>query len=507
MGDPWALRPAAYHTAPAYEFTFGPQVSSLGDQVGFVPDPEQRLILDDIFGVDSEGLSTAYESAVVATRQQLKTGVMKLAVLGWSYVLEVETVTWSAHLFSTTEEAFRDLGAMCENVPILRKRLAKGPTHGIHGARGSEHIEFADGRRIMFKARTLAGGRGLTGDKMALDEALYLKPEHLGSLSPTLTAVEDPQILYGGSAGLAGSAIWRGIRDRGRAGSPSLAYWEFCARWRPCATDACEHWPPSHPRHRPGCALDDEEAWAEASPLLGRRRPNGTGLTLKKMRKFRDSEPPDEFARERLGRWEEDGADEIFGPGRWAACKGDADGASRGAIGVAVAEDLSSASIGGAGFLDGRVAVRPLRVGPKIQWVVQAVLDILAEQKVPVVVDGRGPAAAIAKKLRQVLGGRLVVAKPDECLDAFAELHEMVTGGVLLHEDYPELNASIKGATTRNVGDRRALARRASTSDIAPAEAVMLAAWYVRRPKPVPLQAPRPERAELGRHELEMIGF
>ena len=39
------------------------------------------------------------------------------------------------------------------------------------------------GQRIKFKARTNSGGRGLTGDKVILDEAMFLMPSQMGSLA------------------------------------------------------------------------------------------------------------------------------------------------------------------------------------------------------------------------------------------------------------------------------------------------------------------------------------
>lgn len=490
----WDLRPAAFHTAPPYEHTFGPQVAAICRQAGFAPDPEQRLLLDDLFAVDDEtGLSAAFEQGVIATRQNLKTGFMKQAAIGWLFVTQEEVVTWSAHLFSTTEQAFSDFAGLLSSSPLLRKRLAIGPTNGIHGARGSEHIELRDGRELRFRSRTKSGGRGLTGDKIILDEALFLQAAHLGTLIPTLTAVPDPQILYGSSAGLANSVILREIRDRGRRGSPGLAYAEWCARHQKCLSEACEHYKPSHPLHQPGCALDDEGLWAEANPLLGRQRINGTGLTLAKMRKFREAEPPEEWMRERLGWWDEAGAAELFGAGNWELTLGRLDKTTFptpppiGAMAIGSSWDLRWSSIGAAAVAGTRTIAQPLRHGPGQDWIVDAAVELQNEHGAEFVIDDRGPAAVVIDQLEDA-GVRLHRANTGDVLDAFAHLQNLVTTATLLRGEYPELEQAVASATTRNVGDRTTLGRRTSSADISSLETLMLAAWRVRRaaPKPPP---------------------
>lgn len=475
-----------FHTAPSYEHTFGPEVVALCRQVGYEPDPEQALCLNDIFAVRAEPdehgdiLSAAYESAVIATRQQLKTGVGKQAVLGWLFVTQEELITWSAHLFSTTAETFRDLSNLILNSPMLRKRLAPGVSNGIHGARGSEEIELRDGRRTIFRSRTITGGRGLTGDKMVLDEALALREEHMGALTPTLTAVTDPQLLYLSSAGFARSEILRHIRNRGRSGSPRLMYAEWGSRRRPCEKRDCGHPKRSDPRWEPGCALDDEETWAEASPLLGRRRSNGTGLTLEKMRAFRESEPSSEWMRERLGWWDEDGADELFGPGLWAECAGPIPvERTIGSVGIAVSVTLGSASVALGAKGGDRVMALPSRIDVGTEWLVSEAVGLAAKHRAPLALDGGGPGAFLLPSLKaeaRKAGVRVVPLSLPNWKDACAAMHRQVTSGELLHANWPELDAAVAAATRRDIGDRWAWGRRGE-GDISMLEAATVALW------------------------------
>ena len=222
MGD--AVKPA-WRSCPDYQLTLGPVVSDLCARAGFAPDVEQEQCLDEIFAIDPENRdrrgkfrSLLFEYGVIAPRQNLKTGLAKQAELGWLFVTEQRMITHSAHEVPTSTSTFNDLVNLIEGRPWLSKMLPAREPHGIYRSPGRERIELKDGRKIQFRARTRSGGRGLTGDKMVLDEAFALLPEHMGALLPTLAVVPDPQLLYLSSAGLLTSEQLRDIRTRGRAG-------------------------------------------------------------------------------------------------------------------------------------------------------------------------------------------------------------------------------------------------------------------------------------------------
>lgn len=310
-----ALDPA-YFTHPPYVETYGPEVADLNALAGFPPDPEQELALDVLFAIGEDGLPLVFEFGLIAPRQNLKTGFKKQAALGWLYITEERTVVWSAHEMGTTKEAFLDLTTLIEDCSHLRKRLAPGPSNGIYRGNGDESIELATGQRMLFRARTHRGLRGLTGDKLLLDEAFALQPVHIGSVLPTLAARPHSQVVYGSSAGNAHAAVLRGIRDRGRAGgSESLGYMEYCAPEGGCAAENCTH----IYGQVEGCALDDRENWRVANSAMGRR------ITVTKMQAFRETEPPIEFAREHMGWWEdpitEDDIPTVFTEDQWLNCK------------------------------------------------------------------------------------------------------------------------------------------------------------------------------------------
>lgn len=459
-----------YFSAPEYDKTLGPEVADLCRLAGYGPDPEQQLVLDALFALDDYGMSAAFEVAVIAARQNLKTGVIKQATLGWLHITDQRLIVWSAHEFSTAQEAFRDLDELHAAHPSLARRVKK-----VHRANGDEAIELVTGARLKFRARTKAGGRGLSGDKVVLDEAFALRPDHMGALLPTLSAREDPQVVYGSSAGLADSEVLRRVRDRGRAGdSDRLVYAEWCADKAPCEAERCSHEP-----NVGGCQLDVVDNWRAANPALGRR------ISLEYIRAERDALPPLEFARERLGWWDEPPRPEdVFPAGKWSACDGRPvpEGAPIQGLAVAVSFDQTRAAIGAASSVDGVTYVKPLQSGPGTDWLVEAAADIqAAHDGIPVLVDGRGPASSKVKDLER--GGVVVqVLSTDDVCEACAGLFDAVAEERLGHDSYPELQGALRVAVQRPVGDRWAWGRRQSEADISVLEAVTLAAWQARIP-------------------------
>lgn len=473
LDDPGALVRPLYESIPDYHDTYGPEVADLCEVIGYGPDPEQRLGLDALFAVDRHGKSVAFETGVIAARQNMKTGLLKMGVLGWLFITDQQLVIWSAHEFPTAQEAFRDLEILIGGSAFLSKRVKK-----VHRANGDEAIELRNGARLKFRARTKAGGRGLSGDKVVLDEAFALQPDHMGALLPTLTTRPDPQVVYGSSAGTAHADVLRKIRDRGRAGtSARLAYLEWASARRACASEKCDH----EPGKWDGCQLDDVENWKAANPLLGRVRPNGTGLTVEYLRAERAALPPAEFGRERMGWWDDPTAADIFGPGKWAqAAREEAErpaGMALTGLAVAVSIDLKSAAIVGCGVDEtGASWIRVLQHGPGVTWPVDRLKELTTVHRVPAVIDGKGPGAVLVPSLEKD-GVQIRVADTGNVLDAFANLRSRLDAGTVRVTPAPELDAAVGGAQLRQVGDRMAIGRKASTSDVSPLEAASLAVW------------------------------
>ena len=342
----------------------------------------------------------------------------------------------------------------------------------IYRGNGDESIELTSGARLIFKTRTKGGGRGLSGNKVILDEGFALRPMHMGALLPTLSAQKDPQVVYGSSAGLADSDVLRAIRDRGRpGGEPTLAWIEFCAPPPSvvCAAgDRC-----THALGVEGCGCDDPAQWAKANPALGRR------ISVDYIAAERRALPPSEFGRERMGWWDDplDGGAPITAA-EWAAC------ADRGsqiagtvALAFAVAPDGSTAAVAVAGRrADGLSHGEVVDHLPGTGWLVARLCE-LAERHDPcvVVLNPAGMAGAFERELsvrgfgpwKQVVdlptgqwktvdpaAHPLQVVGVREYAQACGGLAADVVNGRFRHLAQAPLDAAVEGARTRDAGGR-----------------------------------------------------
>jgi hypothetical protein len=462
----------AYRTCPPYAESYGSEVVDLCRLAGFPPDPEQVVALKDMFGVDAAGRSVAFEFGIVAARQNIKSGLFKQASLGWLFLMDQRLVVWSAHEFSTAQEAFRDMCVLIESCPDLDRRLKR-----IHRGSGTEAVELMSGARLKFRARTKTGGRGLTGDRVVLDEAFALSADHMGALMPTLSAVPDPQIVYGSSAGVQESHIMRRLRDRGRPGDARLAYHEYCDDLPgECAQPGCDH-----EYGIGGCLLDDERRWARANSQLGRR------ITWEYVRAERRTLPASEFARERLGWWDEEVGKPVLDPYLWAACL---DPASRivgqPSFGLDVSADRGWSSLVVAGRrADGlphvevtsESGVVDSRAG--VDWIVPRLAAMLARWPGLTVTVAAWSAAESLKGPLDQAGVRLQRVAGQDVYSACATLFDAVQSKQVRHLGQPHLDAAARDARRLSKTGENGWkwGRLKSAGDITPLYAATLALW------------------------------
>lgn len=487
-----------HEAIPAYVETFGPEVADVCAAAGFAPDPQQQHGLNILFGIRPDGIPASFAFGVISCRQNLKTGLLKQAVLGWLFVTEADLIVWSSHEMSTTRDALRDLETLIVNTPSLSKRLPATGNRGIYDGKTEERIELADGRRVIFKARTVTGGRGLTGRKVILDEGFALTASHVGSLIPTMAAVPSGQVVYASSAGKADSEILRDVRDRGRAGSsPRLGYLEWLAPREACGTPDC-----AHPKSGAvDCALDRPHLLIKANPTITTGR-----MTLETIESIRQELPPDEFMRECLGWWEEDDDRPwVLPKADYLGCldpESSIGGTPRFALDLS--PDRDWAAIGVSGLrADGLPHVELTSRGgvvdhrPGTDWIVPRLKQLREAFPSMTLAIAEGSGGKAFVKSIENLGIPVDVISSGDVVAACGFYFDQVTARLLRHRDQPEVRKALAAAERMYVADGAfKWSRLRSEEDITCLYAETLALW-------VTAGAPAPEFSMFGGADLD----
>ena len=487
--------PALIHVPPGVRGSYVDEVGEVMAMAGRPLDPHQLVAVEALTSYTTGGKWPTFAAGVEGPRQTVgKTGGIVLPIaLSLCLMFVADERTWTAHRLDTTGKTFRDARQLL-GVDGPREEWA-GPlasrVRNVGLENGNEHIEFANGSILWFKARSGRAGRGLSGHDVFADELLFADDAQFGALLPTMatrSAKGMPRLWTASSSAKAESRYLRRMRRRALAGDPGVVYVGWWARgsWAdpPCETGAdC-----AHVLGVPGCALDDPELRREANPGLGVRT---SEAFLDEMRGQLD---PIEFGREFYG-WEEAGDDEALVTiplDRWAQR---VDRGSRVAAGARpvfafdVSPDRRTASIGNAGRrADGGTHLGLVDRRPGTDWTVARLVQLRDDHNpIAVILDGTSPAAVMLPALLEAgfevrsernPGGLLVVTTAAQMGSACGGLYDAVTAAepVVWHRGDDFVTAAWGAAQRRNVGDGGwALARRTSGGDITAAAVTALA--------------------------------
>ena len=464
-----AQRPRIEHV-PEYSSTTGDEAIELAALGGIELDPWQQLVLRHSLGERPGGKWAAFEVGLVCPRQNGKNEILLVRELAGLFLLEERLIVHAAHQFDTSLEAFRRLKEVIEGTPQFSRRVKP---RGIKHSHGEEGIELKSGQRIRFRTRTKGGGRGFSGNLVVFDEAMDFPEATHGAILPILSSSSlhgNPQVWYAGSAvdqwvQEHGRVLAR-VRERGIAGDPELAYFEW-------STDA------PHPEAL-GDLAEDPEVWAEANPGLGIR------ISAEHVARERKSMDPRTFAVERLGvgDWPRlDGKGEaVIDPEDFEAC---IDRRSKVldpvTLAIDVTPDRSYAAIGIAGLrADGLSHIEIIEHKRGTGWVAPEVAEIIKRNEVSeVVLDGAGPAASLIPLLENH-GVEVTTVTAKEHAQACGMIFDAFRERTTRHLGSAELAAAVDGAVKRPLGDAWAWSRKSSGVDISPLVAVTLALGKVR---------------------------
>jgi phage terminase large subunit-like protein len=433
-------------SVPPFVTSAGTEAVELAEAAGLVLDPWQRFVLEQALGERADGSWSAFEVGLIVPRQNGKGAILEALELAGLFLFGERLILHSAHEFKTAQEAFRRVLSLVEGSDWLRKKVAR-----VRTSHGEEGIELIDGARLRFVARSGGSGRGFSGDRLILDEAMILAAQAMAALLPTLSARPNPQVWYTGSAGLESSEQLRRVRARGMAGnSPSLAYFEWSA---PEDAD-----------------LDDLEAQALANPALSYR------VTAEFIARERAALLELEFGRERLGIWSDARREAVIDPVVWdRLADWSSDALDPVTFAIDVTPDRSMAAIASAGRRkDGRLHGEIVDHRPGTSWVVPRLAELVQKwQPTGNLLDPAGPAGSLLPDLERA-GVEFTTVTAREMAQACGLVYDLATQDGLRHLGQPMLDAALLGAKKRPLGDAWAWARK-DAADICPLYAFTLA--------------------------------
>ncbi|MFJ1964890.1 terminase [Streptomyces massasporeus] len=466
-----AQRPRLFTAPPAFQSSAGQEAVELAAHAGLDLMPWQQHVLDVGLRERDDGQWAAFECAVNLPRQNGKGGVIEARELAGLFLLGERLIIHSAHEFKTSRVAFQRIQSLILGCPDLRKRVKRTLNNTTETS-----ITLVTGQQLQFIARSGGSGRGWTGDCNILDEAMILGDDAMGALMPTMSAVENPQLWYFGSAGIGHQSVQLArLRRRALAAleageaDPSLAYFEWSVNPH---LDEC---PPGCTEHD---GADDPASWAKANPSLGYL------ITPEFVRNERASLGASGiFERERLGVgvYPSDEADtwQVIGEDAWRAlAAADSTPSDPVAFAIDMTPERSHAAIAVAGEWRGGTHVEVVDHRPGTGWILERARE-LHERWQPRcwVIDAAGPAGSLIADLEEALGVEVVQTKGRDVAAACGQFYDAVTEQTLSHLDQAPLAAALAGAQKRTLGDAWAWARRIVSVDISPLVAATLAKW------------------------------
>lgn len=444
--------PPTFFLLPDGDDATGQDAVDLADAYGIGLDEWQREIVRGILR-ERDGGWSASQAGLVVSRQSGK-GQVILAVELFGLFELGEQILHTAHAVKTSSDGFRRLWAVIQAFPDLAHRVVR------HSQMiGAEYVELDSGARIAFTTRSASAGRGLSIDRLVVDEAEDLPASEVAALQPTTFSRPRSQALFFGTAPgpLHDSEAFETLRKTAHDGlNNRLAWWEWCAEY--------------------GSDIDDRDLWVSVNPAVATGR-----VSIDAIANDRAVLPPDAFRAERLSMWvPRHVGDMVFDPGEWdGLCDPGSTPVSDLAIGVDVPPSRDSATVCVAGRrADGRIHVEWYHTAPGVSWLPGWLDQRLSDAVRAVVLDERGQAVELdwAGIRPHTIGHRDVAVAAGLFLDAVSE-------ATLRHRGQIELSKGVLNAKQRPIGQSFGWDRKAAGSSVLIAASLAVFGVTVERPK------------------------
>lgn len=418
--------PPTFCRVPAGGEATGQDCVDLAAAYGVALDGWQCDIVRGLLRETGGGWS-ASQAGLVVSRQNGK-GQILLAVELFGLFELGEQILHTAHSVRTSSDAFRRLWAVIQAHADLAARVRR------HSQMiGAEYVELDSGAKIAFSTRSASVGRGLSLDRLVVDEAEDLPAAEVGALAPTVFSRPRAQSLYFGTApGVShDAAAFAAMRATAHSGlNPRLAWWEWCAEW--------------------GHDADDQQLWVRVNPAVAAGR-----VPLQAVVDDRAILPVEQFQAERLSMWPPTEARHVpvIAATAWEKLQCSPSATAQGAP-SAFGVDMSHAleiSIHACWLRDDCAHVEEVWAGTSVA----AAVDWLAEAaryQGEVVIDDYSPAAQLIPELKP----RRVEVRRTNARDmakACLLFESRTHAATLSHSGQHSLTAAVMGAKKRPIGD------------------------------------------------------
>jgi len=476
-------------TLPERAGSLGEEALDLCFLAGVREDPWQELMIDAIFSVDSFGQWVCTEFGVLVARQNGKGNIILPFELAHLFLWpkpdgEPKTIVHTAHEVKTSNEAFRKLKRVITASPILMGELLGGE-RGIKDNNNERGIELANGNRLLFLARSRNSGVGFSVDVLVVDEAQQTPMPAMDALLPTMSAMENTQVLLTGTVPdeLNDAEYWEGVRDRGRTGRDPRTGW---AEFSPKGSDK--------PKTAVLIDVRDESNWRTSNPGLGHRK----GLDRKTIEDEISRLDPDAVRRLRFSVWPNrprEVAPQLseLDMKAWKRSKDKTAGVvgDGAVIALALGRGGGFATIGKAIRVDSNhIAVEHHKTERQTRWVVPEIKALKAELgDALLVVDPKNAASVLADLDAAKI--KYLAMNLDEIAAAHSLFIEYVNEGLVPHRDQDEVTKSLTFATTRPLGRAGYTWEPSDPSKpVSHAQAVTWALWGVLKSEASPKKQP-----------------
>jgi hypothetical protein len=423
--------------------------------------PWQKYFIEHSHKVKPDGRWASPVNICTVARQNGKSFLMQLRILGGLFLWEESLQIGSAHRLSTSLEQFRQLVSVIEGSDYLAKQVKR-----IRWTHGSEEIETLHGTRFIVKAGGSAARGVSKPETIHLDELREMTDlESFASLRYTLMAAKNPMILAYTNAGDAASVVLNQFRSRAMASIggaiDDIGYFEWSA---------------------PTDEVTIENA-AYSNPALGTTiHPDNIRAVF--------NDPPDVVQTEVLCRWVQS-IQSCVDSNKWAACADtefDLDEEKSTWLAIDLSPDRKFGALVGAQKLGNETfGVKLLHTWENpLQLDDKAIANDLSvyARKYPLeyVLYSRRTSGAVASRLAPagIAIYDMDAAYPQAC----DEMLGAINSGRLHYKPNPELTAQMLSAVQLRRGDGGwVIGRRASQSAVCASVAVALCTHFATRPE------------------------